>query len=113
MKTRLTAVSFALTIAAAILLLTLPVYSGFDGVHTTHATLLEVNGTWAIFPVMVPGLIAVLPLLFRRQVVRITAMGLLLGFVLIAMSIGPFYLPSAIMMLVAVCVDDSAKFRDA
>jgi hypothetical protein len=113
MKTRLTWVSFGLAMAGAALLLILPVYSGFDGNRVTHATLLEMNGTWAIFPVMLPVLIAATPLLFRKQAVRIIAMVLLCGFVLIAMSIGLFYLPAAIMMALAACVGDSAKFRDA
>lgn len=47
MKAPLTEVSFGLAMAAAILLLILPVYSGFDGSRVTNATLLEVNGTWA------------------------------------------------------------------
>jgi hypothetical protein len=64
-----------LAVAAAIFLLVWPVYSGFDGSHTRHATLLEVNGEWAIIPVMFPVLIALMPLVFRKQAVRITATG--------------------------------------
>ena len=36
--------------AAAAFLLVWPVYSGFSEGRTTHATLLEINGAWAIIP---------------------------------------------------------------
>jgi len=113
MKTRLTAVSLGLAMVAAILLLILPVYSGFDGNRITHATLIQVNGRWVIFLVMVPVLIAAMPLLRPRQGVQIIATILLGGFVLVAMSIGLFYLPAAVLMLLAACAEKSAKLRDA
>jgi hypothetical protein len=43
MTVRPTSVSFRLA-AAAVFSLVWPIYSGFDGRRTTHATLLEVNG---------------------------------------------------------------------
>jgi len=59
MKTRLTAISFALALAAAIFLLVgSPAYSGFRDGRPTHATLIEINGEWAIVPVMFPVLVA-------------------------------------------------------
>jgi hypothetical protein len=101
-------------VAAAVFLLVWPVYSGFDGRHTTHRTLLEVNGAWVIIPVTFPVVVAFLPVLFRKQAARIIATIIMLGFTLISgFSIGLFYLPAAIMMLLAACVDDSAKWRDA
>ena len=57
--------------AAAILLLVWPAYTGFDGAHTAHATLVQVNGLWAIAPVLFPVFIALLPLVFRKQAIRI------------------------------------------
>src|SRR5437763_16685583 len=99
MKTRLAAPSFWLALAAAAFLLCWPVYSGFDGRRTTHATLLQVNGAWAVIPVMLRSAIALLPLVFRNQAVRIIATILMGAFALIAMSIGLFYLPAAIVML--------------
>jgi hypothetical protein len=73
MKTRLTAISFVLAMAAAIFLLVWPVYSGFDGRRPTHATLVQVNGGWVIGPVMFPVLVALVPLVVPRQAVRIVA----------------------------------------
>jgi hypothetical protein len=113
-KARLTAISFALAAVAAVFLLVWPVYPGFDGRRTTHATLLQVNGAWVIIPVTFPVMIAFLPILLRKQAVRIIATIIMGGFTIISgFSIGLFYLPTAIMMLLAVCVADSAKVRDA
>jgi hypothetical protein len=114
MKARLTAVSFWLAMAPAIFLLVWPVYSGFDGRGTTHATLLQVNGAWVIIPVTFPVVIAMLPVLFRKQAVRIIATIMMWGFTIISgFSIGLFYLPAAIMMLLAACVADAGRVRDA
>jgi hypothetical protein len=110
MKTRLTAVSFGLAMAAAIFLLVGPAYSGSAGDRTTHATLAEVNGSWIILPVMFPVLTALVPLIFRKQAVRIFATIFMGGFALIGgFSIGLFYLPAAITMLLATCATPSAK----
>ena len=90
MRTRLTVVSVGLAMAAAIYLMVWPVYSGSDGGRPAHATLKQV-----------------------KQAVRIAAAIVLGGFVLISgFSIGLFYFPSAILMLLAPCVEPSAKFRD-
>jgi hypothetical protein len=113
LKARLTAISFGLAAVAAVFLILWPVYSGFDGRRTTHATLLEVNGAWVIVPVLLPVLVAFLPVLFRKQAVRIVAAITLLVFAIISgFSIGLFYLPSGIILLFAACVEDSAKRRD-
>jgi hypothetical protein len=112
-KARLTAISFGLAAVAAVFLMVWPVYSGFDGRRTTHGTLLEVNGAWVIIPVMVPVVVAFLPVMFRKQAVRIVAAIIMLGFTVIGgFSIGLFYRPASIMMLLAACVDDSAQLRD-
>jgi hypothetical protein len=113
METRLSALSFGLAVAAAIFLLVWPVYSGLNNQQPFRATLLEVNGAWAVLPVMFPVLIAFLPVLFHRQAVRIAAAILMGGFSLIAlMSIGIFYLPAAITIVVAACIVDKAKARE-
>ena len=107
-KTRLTAVSFGLAIAAAIFLLVWPVYSGFNGDQPPHASLLQVNGPSAIIPVLFPVLTTLMPLLLRKQWVRIIATVLIGGFALIGgFSIGFFYLPAGIVMLLASCVVES------
>ena len=114
MKTRLTVASLGLALAAAIFLLVWPVYSGFDGVNTTHATLLQINGSWAILPVVFPVFLALLPLVFKKHAVHIIATVVMSAFSFISgFTIGLFYVPAAIAMLLAVCVADSAKFRDA
>lgn len=99
--------------AAAIFLLVWPVYSGFDGERSTHSTLIHVNGWWVIVPVLFPALIVLVPLLIRKQTVRIVAAIVMGAFVLISgFSIGLFYLPAGIVMLLAACVEDTAQFRD-
>src|SRR3982751_353993 len=99
--------------ASAIFLLIWPVYSGFDGERPTHRTLLQVNGKWAIAPVMFPVLVALLPLLVRKQWVRIVAAIMMGGFVVISgFSIGLFYLPVSALMLLAACAEDSTRLRD-
>ncbi len=111
MKARLSTLAFFLAIAAAAFVLVYPLYSDFAG-H--YKTLIEMNGLWVIIPVMVPVVIAVTPVLFRIQMIRIIATVLLGAFAFIGgFTIGFFYLPSAVVMLLAACVDDSAKFRDA
>ncbi len=100
--------SFGLAIAAALFLLVWPVYSGFDGERPTHSTLMHVNGPWVIVPVMFPVLVVLVPLVVRRKWSRIVAAIVIGAFVLISgFSIGMFYLPAAIAMLLAACMEDS------
>ena len=112
MRTRLTAVSLGLAGAASIFLLVGPVYSSFDGERSTRSTLLQINGVWAVIPVMIPVLIALMPLIFRNQAVRIIAAIVMGAFALVSgFSIGLFYLPAGVLM-VAACVADSGRIRD-
>jgi len=109
-KARLTAISFGFAAVGAVFLAVWPVYSVFDGRHAMHATLLEINGAWVFIPVMV----AFMAVLFRKQAVRIIATVIVWGFAIIGgFLIGRFYVPAAIMMLLAACVEDSARWRDA
>jgi hypothetical protein len=102
MKTWLTAASFGLALSAAIFLFVWPVYTGSDGVHTTHATLLQVNGSRAILPVVFPVFVTLLPLVFRRQAIRVIATLVIGAFSLIGgFTIGLFYVPAALTMLLA------------
>jgi len=113
MKNRLAGASFGLALLAVIYLLLVPIYAGFNGTQPSRGTDLQVNGPYALIPAMFPVLTALMALLFRRQWVRIGATILIGGFVVIAcFTIGLLYLPSGILMLLASCVDDSAKFRD-
>ena len=113
MRTKLTALSFVLAVVAAVFASVYPIYSGFKGSEPFRATLIEVNGMWAVAPVTVPVLIAAVALVFRKQAVRIVAAIIMGGFSLIAMSVGLLYLPAAIVMLLAACVADGARLRDA
>jgi hypothetical protein len=63
MKTRLTAISFVLAIAAAIFLLVVPVYRGVGSLGVTYKTLIQVNGDWVIALVMFPVLVAFVPVI--------------------------------------------------
>ena len=113
MRTRLTAVAFGLAVAAAIFLLAWPVYEGVGSEGVRYATLLQVNGWWAVVPVSFPVVIAAVTLVVRRQWVRIVAAIVLGAFAFISgMSIGLFYFPAAVLMLLAACVEDSARLRD-
>jgi hypothetical protein len=103
----LTAVSFGLAIAAVVFLLVWPVYSGFNNAQPTRATLLQVNGPHILIPVMLPVFVTGIPLLFRKQSVRITAAILMVGFAIISgFSIGLFYLPAAAVMVLAACAPE-------
>jgi hypothetical protein len=74
---------------AALFLLVFPVYSGFDGTIPTGTTLLDVNGTWVVVPMLLPVLVALIAVVFPRPGVRIAAAVLLGAFVLVAgFSIG-------------------------
>ena len=102
MKTRLTGVSFALAVAAAIFWLVWPTYSGFNGARPARGTALEVNGPYILIPVMFPVLTALIALLLGKQWARIAATILMGGFVVIGcFTIGLFYLPAAILMFLA------------
>ena len=112
MKTRLAALSLGLALAASTYLLVWPVYSGFHDHQPANMTLVAVNGPSVLIPVMFPVLVAALPLLFRKQVVRVAAAILIGGFSLVALSIGLFYLPAAILMVLAACVADTGELAE-
>ncbi len=112
--TRVAAVSFGLALAAVIILLLVPAYSGVrethyaNGAHshvTTRATMVQINGSWVLLPMLFPVLVAVVPLIARTQAARVASTIVLFGFVVVAgFSIGLFYLPTALAMVVAACV---------
>jgi hypothetical protein len=68
------------------------------------------NAIDAAGPVSLPVVIAAVTLVVRRQWVRIVAAIVVGLFVFVGgMSIGLFYLPAGILMLLAACVEDSAR----
>ena len=100
-KTLLAEISLGLAAAAAIFFLVVPVYLGPNG---GSRTLVEENGQWVIVLVMFPVAAAFLPVLFRKQAVRVIATVLLGGFVVIgSFTIGLLYLPAALVMFLASC----------
>jgi hypothetical protein len=110
MKIWLPAASLGLAIAAAIFALNWPMYAAFglDGSITKRATLVEVNGAWSFLPVSLPVIIAIAAVVFANRAVRIVAAVLMSAFALLGgMTIGLYYLPAAIVMVVAACVPET------
>ena len=100
----LAAISFGLTVAVSRLFLVLPMYStsSSESPSTGQATLLEINGAGALFTLPIPALIALVPVLIPIWWVRIVAGLVLAAFVVVGSpSIGMFYFPSAVAMLLA------------
>ena len=90
--------SFSLALASSALLLILPVYSGSGG----NATLLQVNGSRVFIPLAIPVVVSLLPILSRRRGVCVGAAIVLCAFCVVGgFSIGLFYVPSAVAMIVA------------
>jgi hypothetical protein len=107
---RLTLLSLGLAIAAAVFLLMYPVYSGLNNNRPSHATLLEVNGQWAIVPVLAPVVVALVPVMFPHRVIRLIAAAVLGGFALISgFTIGIFYWPAVVAMVVAAGMGRSGR----
>ncbi len=108
-------ISFALTVVASTALLFLPLYSSATKrslipLHSTargsyylgHETLAGVNGPGVYLVLAIPVLMASLPLLVRGRAVRLVSALLLMGFVVVGLaSVGLFYVPSAISMILA------------
>jgi hypothetical protein len=60
MAMKFAVLSLALAIGAAVFLLTFPFYLGLDG----SLTLIDANGSWVLIPILLPVLVAVVPLVF-------------------------------------------------
>ena len=104
-------ISLLLAVVASVLSFTLPLYrqqTGFQRlgepatVQVRRATLSSVNGPSVSYLLAIPVIIAGVPLLLRFRTARIISAVLLMSFAVIgAASIGLFYVPSAIMMILA------------
>jgi hypothetical protein len=102
MAGRLTVISFYLALAASALLLVLPGYSGSIGGQARQATLLDVNGSWALVPLSFPPVLLLIPLAFAKRALRVTACVVLFAFVVASgFTVGLFYLPAAVLLLLA------------
>jgi len=108
---RKASVSFLLAAFASALSLILPLYRGQTTIQRSgepsvlqvrRETLPSVNGPMVYYRLAIPVIVAGLPLLLRFRVVRIICAALLAAWVVLgAASIGIFYLPSAIAMVLA------------
>jgi hypothetical protein len=77
-----------------------------------RATLLEINGAWAIVPVMFPVVVALKPVVYARRAARVIAAILIGGFTIAGgLSIGLFYIPAAIAMLPPAARTTGAPFE--
>ncbi|WP_425954993.1 hypothetical protein [Xylanimonas sp. McL0601] len=107
----------ALTVVPMVAFLFVPLYAGSssttssDGVlvtQDTSATLFEVNGPGVLVALLLPVLIAVLPLPFRGRawaVSSVVSAALLVVFVLLGgFSIGFAYVPAAVCAVVGACL---------
>lgn len=112
-------VALLLTVAAGLFLAFYPVYqgvsatgssSGVTTISSERATLITENGLWVIVPLCVPIALAALGLLAvarRRRVLVWVLGGVLLGFVVLSgFTIGLFYLPAAIALLLSAGLAD-------
>jgi hypothetical protein len=99
---RTTVAAFGLAVAASAALLAVPIYSGLSDGEPVRATLLEVNGTRALVPIVCFPLAALVPVLAGRQWARVGAAILIGAFSFLGiMTIGLFYLPAAILLALA------------
>jgi len=104
-------ISFLLAVLASVLSFTLPSYRDHSGlqrsgesstVQARRATLSSVDGPSIYYILAIPVILAGVPVLLRFRTARIVSAVLLTGYVVIgAASIGLFYLPSAITMILA------------
>jgi hypothetical protein len=104
-------ISFLLAVLALVLSLTLTMYKGQSSfqrsgeagtVEVRHETLSDVNGPMIRYILAMPVIIAGVPVLLRLRTVRIVSAVLLTGWVVIgAASVGLFFLPSAMTMILA------------
>lgn len=106
---------------AALVVLVVPMYSSVtqypDGrVETSAKAFVDVNGTWAIAVVLIPVVLAGVPLLLRGRAKRpgaIVAAALLCLFVVIAagFTVGLFFLPAAVCAVIALLLPSTAADR--
>jgi hypothetical protein len=104
-------ISLVLAVLASVLSFTLPLYREQTSVRRSgepttvqvgHARLSTVNGPLISYLLAIPVIIAGAPLLLRIRTARVISAILLTSCVVIgAASIGLFYLPSAITMILA------------
>jgi hypothetical protein len=102
---RKAAFSFLLSALSSILLSVIPAYNERSANQLWHLTLASVNGPKVYYVLAIPAVIAGVPLLLRARTFRVVSALLLMGWVVVgSASVGLLYLPSAVMMILAVRV---------
>lgn len=102
MQTRLVAISLGLSAVASAFLLLVPTGTGVEAGQIVGRTLLEINGSRVIGLLLVPIFISLVPLLFPGRPALIIATTLICGFTVVgSFTVGLFYVPAAVAMLVA------------
>jgi hypothetical protein len=100
MRLKLAAIALGLTLLASGALLLAPAGTETTDGQSIHVTLRQLNGDRVIGVLLVPVLIALVPFLSERRAAATAPALLMCGFVVIAMSVGVFYLPAAAVMLI-------------
>ena len=106
--------AFVAALTGALLAAFAPTYTSCStdagGTSCGSATGLSVNGSWILFVVSVPVVLALIPILVPRRGARIIAAVLLWACcVIAAASIGLFFVPAAILMTVAAIRREPAR----
>jgi hypothetical protein len=94
--------SFSLSALTSLLLFAIPAYSAWSANQLQHLTMDSVNGPRLYYLLAIPMIIAGVPLLLRARIFRALSALLLIGWVVVgSATVGLFYLPSAVMMILA------------
>ena len=95
--------SFGAAVLAALVVIFAPLYGTCEsGSGCGGASSLSVNGTWILVVVSVPVVLAIVPTLRRHPTVRAVSAVLLWACCVIGlMSVGLFFIPSAVLMTIS------------
>ena len=100
---RLTGLAFLLALAATVFWLFGPAYRVSNG---ESRTLIEVNGLWGLVVIAFPTAVALVPLIWRKRAARLVAAVVLTVFAFVSgFSVGLFYWPAGLAMVVAAVFD--------
>jgi hypothetical protein len=107
--------AFGAAVVAAVIVVFAPTYSSCDSDAACHgASAFAVNGWWIFVVVSVPVVLALIPVLIHRKVVRaVAAIMLWICCVVALFSVGIFFVPAAILMTIAATRRDAVAAPDA
>ncbi|HLH18713.1 MAG TPA: hypothetical protein VKX45_15950 [Bryobacteraceae bacterium] len=102
MRTGLVAAALGLSTIATIILAVMPTGTSVEGGQVIHSTLIDVNGSWVVGLLGIPIMISAVPLMIPTRQALVAATALLWAFVVVgSFSVGLFYIPAAVAMLLA------------